>query len=66
MIAIIETFISGNISDSKRRGRNRSFMKLVESARDIGFEPVEAWNIAATIKGFQSFAEYCQNTHLEK
>jgi len=63
MIAIIETFLNGNISDAQRRAKHRSFMKLVEAARDIGFEPLNAWNVAATIKGWQTWEEYCRHDY---
>jgi hypothetical protein len=59
---LIETLLNGNISDAKRRAKNRPFIWLVKQGEQLGFQPLQRWNIAAFLKGHISWEEYCKNT----
>jgi hypothetical protein len=55
---IIENLINGNISDAKRKAKNRSFMWIISQGEEMGFSPSERWKIAAFLKGMISWEDY--------
>lgn len=58
---IIENLINGNISDAKKKAKNRSFMWIVSQCEEMGFSPLERWNHAAFLKGMIDWEEYNDN-----
>jgi hypothetical protein len=58
---IIENLINGNISDAKRKAKNRSFMYIIAQCAEMGFPPLERWNHAAFLKGMIGWEEYNDN-----
>jgi len=58
---IIENLINGNISDAKRKARNRSFMWLISQGESMGLDPLERWKTAAFLKGMIDWKEYTNN-----
>jgi hypothetical protein len=58
---LIDDLINGNISDAKRKARNRSFMWIIQKGEEMGLSLHDRWNVATFLKGHQSFQEYCDH-----